>query len=115
MTTQDTPDQRLETLGWGVLLVVVGTIWLMPEKWTPPGTWLIAAGLILLGLNGIRYFKGISMSAFSLVAGAIALAAGLGALFGLDLPLFAIALIVTGACILLKPWVPTRPVVERKC
>jgi hypothetical protein len=43
------------------------------------------------------------MKGLSLVVGILALFAGLGAAFGVDLPLFAISLIVIGLCILLKP------------
>lgn len=73
-------DARLESVGWGVLLITIGTIWLLPEKQIPQGSWLIAAGLILLGLNVIRYFNGIRMSGFSLVLGTLALLAGAEAL-----------------------------------
>ena len=96
-------NKRLEDLGWGVLLITIGTIGLMPEKQVPHGSWLIVAGLIMLGINAIRYFNGIKMSGFSLVVGILALFAGVGAFFSLNLPLFAIALIVIGACMLLKP------------
>ena len=41
-------NRRLEGIGWGVLLISIGTIWLLPEKQVPQGSWLIAAGLILL-------------------------------------------------------------------
>ncbi|MBZ5679756.1 MAG: hypothetical protein LAO24_06600 [Acidobacteriia bacterium] len=95
-------NKRLEDFGWGVLLVTIGTIWLVPEKQVPQGSWLIAAGLILLGLNATRYFNRIRMSGFSLVAGMLALIAGLSAFFGLKLPLFPIALIVIGVASLLK-------------
>jgi hypothetical protein len=96
-------NKHLEDIGWGVLLITIGTIWLVPEKLIPQGSWLIAAGLIMLGINAIRYFNGIKMSGFSLVVGILALFAGVGAFFSLNLPLFAIALIVIGACMLLKP------------
>jgi hypothetical protein len=114
MTTQDNQvsvdedtrkvalNKRLENFGWGVLLITIGTIWLVPEKQVPQGSWLIAAGLIMLGLNAIRYFNGIKMSGFSLVVGILALFAGVGEFFALNLPLLAIALIVIGACMLLK-------------
>jgi hypothetical protein len=97
-------NKHLEDIGWGVLLITIGTIWLVPEKLIPQGSWLIAAGLIMLGINAIRYFNGIKMSGFSLVVGILALFAGVGAFFSLNLPLFAIALIVIGACMLLKPF-----------
>jgi hypothetical protein len=95
-------NRRLEGFGWGALLVVIGTIWLLPESQVPHGSWLIAAGLILPGLNAIRYFNGIKMSGFSLIAGIIALTMGLGEFSGVKLPLIAIAMIVAGAGILLQ-------------
>ncbi len=95
-------NRRLEGFGWGALLVAIGTIWLLPESQVPHGSWLIAAGLILMGLNAIRYFNGIKMSGFSLIAGVIALTMGLGEFSGVKLPLIAIAMIVVGAGILLK-------------
>jgi hypothetical protein len=94
-------DRRLEDFGWGVLLITIGTIWLAPEKQVPHGSWLIAAGLIILGLNATRCFNGIRMSGFSLVIGILALVAGLGEFLALQVPLFAIALIVIGAVALL--------------
>jgi drug/metabolite transporter (DMT)-like permease len=96
-------SNRLDDFGWAVLLIAVGTIWLMPEKLMPQGSWLIAAGIIMLGLNAIRYFYGIRMVGFSLVAGILALLAGFGEFFGLTLPFFAIALIVIGLVMLVKP------------
>ncbi len=89
-------DERLEGLAWGVLLVVVGTIWLIPERILPAGTWLIAAGVIILGFNAIRYFKGIRMRGFSVILGVVALFAGLRTLLDVDLPLFPVALILIG-------------------
>jgi hypothetical protein len=97
-------SKRLEDFGWAVLLIVIGTIWLMPERLMPKGSWLIAAGIIMLGLNAIRYFNRIKMVSFSLVAGVLALLAGFGDYFGLTLPLFAIALIVIGLVMLIKPF-----------
>jgi hypothetical protein len=95
-------DERLEGLGWGVLLVVIGTIWLLPERIVPPGTWLIAAGTIILGVNAIRYLKGIETRSFGMLVGVVALFAGLRALLDVDLPLFPVALIVIGLWILVK-------------
>lgn len=96
-------ERRLEDVGWGALLLAVGTIWLLPEKHVPHGSWLIAAGLIMLGLNAARFFSGLRTSGFSLVVGILALIAGLGEFFGIGVPLLPIALIVIGAYFLLKP------------
>lgn len=96
---------RLENFGWGVLLIAIGTIWLVPERLVPQGTLLIAIGIIMLGLNAVRYFSGITMKSFSLVVGIFALAAGVGEFLGLKISLFAIALIVLGVVLLLRPLV----------
>lgn len=93
-------SRRLEGIGWGVLLITVGAIWLLPPKQVPPGSWLMAAGLIILGFSAIRYFNALRVSGFSLAVGILALLAGLGEYFALDLPLFAIALIGLGAWLL---------------
>jgi hypothetical protein len=112
MTTQASADgttervaleRRFEDFGWGVLLIAVGTIWLLPEKHVPHGSWLIATSLIMLGLNAARFFSGLRTSGFSLVVGILALIAGLGEFFGIGVPLLPIALIVIGAYILLRP------------
>ena len=96
-------SERLDDFGWAALLIAIGTIWLVPDKLIPQGSWLIAVGVILLGLNAIRYYNGVRMRGFSLVVGIVALIIGLGEFVGLKLPLFPIALIVIGVAMLLKP------------
>ena len=95
-------NKRLEDIGWGVFLIMIGGIWLVPKEWVPQGTWLLGTGLLLLALNAVRYSHGIAMNGFTAVLGLLALAAGVGDLFGVRLPLFAICLIVFGASILLR-------------
>lgn len=107
-TRKEELNKRLENIAWGAILVVIGTIGLVPQH-VPHGTWLIAAGLILLSLNVVRYLNKIAMRGLSLVLGIIGLLAGLGEAFGVDLPLFAISLIVIGGCILLKPVLERDP------
>ncbi len=101
-TQKSALNKRLEAIGWGLFLIMMGVIWLVPDEQVPQGTWLIGAGLIMLGVNGVRYLKGIKMSGFTIVLGILALAAGLGGLFGVK-PLIAILLILIGASIILKP------------
>lgn len=96
-------SNRLEDFGWAVLLIAIGTIWLVPDHMIPQGSWLIAVGVILLGLNAVRSFNRIRIRGFSLAVGIVALLIGLGEFFGLRLPLFPIALIVIGVGMLLKP------------
>ncbi len=95
-------NERLTAGAWGALLVATGAIWMMPGERVPPGTWLLTIGFILAALNVLRYANGIRVRGFSVVAAMVALAAGLGALLGLSLPLVGIALIGTGGYLLLR-------------
>jgi hypothetical protein len=101
-------NKRLESIGWGLFLIMIGGIWLVPDEQVPGGTWLVGAGLIMLGLNAARYLNGIRMSGFTIVLGILALASGLSDFAGIDLPLFPILLILIGASILLKPMFERR-------
>ncbi|HEY9641728.1 MAG TPA: hypothetical protein V6C57_14670 [Coleofasciculaceae cyanobacterium] len=104
-TRKNNLNKRLEDIGWALFLIMIGCLLLVPAYQIPPGIWLIGTGLILLGVNAIRYFNSIKVSLFSLVLGIFALAAGLGELLGIKLPLFAIFLILMGVSILLKPFI----------
>ncbi len=96
--------QRLDALGWGLFLIMLGGLWLVPEDWgVPEGTWLIGTGVIILGLILVRYINGLQISGFWLFLGALALGTGLASVLGLDLPVFPILLVIAGAGILLKP------------
>ena len=96
-------DQRLDAIGWGLFLIMIGGLWLAPEGMVPEGTWLIGTGVIILGLMCIRYLNGINVNAFWLIVGVIALAFGISDVFGLDVPVLPILLIIIGVHILLKP------------
>ena len=97
-------NQRLETIGWGLFLIIIGALWLIPDQRVPEGTWLIAAGVIMLGVNVVRYLNEIKMSAASLFLGLLLTIFGAGEFVGLDLPFFAILLLVFGVGIILRPW-----------
>ncbi len=96
-------NKRLETIGWGLFLIMIGGLALIPKEQVPEGVWSIGVGLIMLGLNAARFLNGIKMSGFTLVLGAIALLSGIGDMAGVDLPIGPILLIVIGANLLLKP------------
>ena len=93
----------LDGIGWGVSLITIGILCLLPERVFPHGSLLIALGFIMLVLNAARYFLRIPVNGFTLVAGIMAVLAGTGAALGLNLPLFPIALIVIGISMLLVP------------
>lgn len=97
-------NRRLDAIGWGLFLMTVGMLWLAPEGIVPEGTWLIVAGVIMLGMNVVRYRSAIKMSGTGLILGVLAIVFGVGAFLGLDLPFVAILLIMFGAGIILRPW-----------
>ncbi len=105
-------NKRLEDISWGAFLVLLGGLWLVPDRWVPEGAWLIGAGIIMLGLNLMRQLNGIRMSGFTLFLGAIALFSGIADILHVDLPLMPILLILIGANILLKPYFEKNLVVE---
>ena len=96
-------DKRLDAIGWGLFLIMIGGLWLAPEGAVPEGAWLIGVGVIILGLMAIRYLYGIKVNAFWLVLGLVALAFGISSVFGLDIPVLPILLIIIGVNIVLKP------------
>ena len=94
---------RLDDIGWGIFLIMIGTIWLVPS--VPQGTWLVGTGMLLISLNAIRYALGAAWSGFSTILGVLALSAGLSDMFGIRMPLFAICLVGVGAAMILRPFV----------
>ena len=95
--------RQLDQIGWGIFLVMMGTIWLVPG--VPQGTWLVGTGVLLLVLNAIRARLNIAWSGISVALGVLALAAGLGDFTGITLPVFPICLVIIGAVLILKPLV----------
>jgi hypothetical protein len=96
-------DRRLSDIGWGLLFMLTGLVWMVPSEQVPQGTWLFGVAAILIGINVVRYLKHIAMSGFSLVLGFIALIAALGHLWRVDLPLLAICLFIIGVSLVAKP------------
>jgi hypothetical protein len=96
-------NERLEDIGWALLFVMSGAILLVPGIPNPWGVWLLGAGLILLGLNTLRYASGIRPNLFTTGLGTIALVSGAGEFLGVDLPILALGLLLVGVIILLKP------------
>ena len=97
-------NKRLEAVAWGLFLIMIGALWLLPDETIPEGTWLLGVGIILLGLNGLRYLNGIKMSGFTIFLGIVALCIGVGSLFGIDMPIFPILIILWGLSVVLEPF-----------
>jgi hypothetical protein len=96
-------DRRLHDIGWGLLLMLTGMIWLVPAERVPEGAWLLGVAAILLGVNVVRYLKHITVSGFSLVLGFAALVAAFSRIWRTDLPVLAICLLIIGASLVAKP------------
>lgn len=101
-------NKRLEAIGWGLFLVMLGGYLLVPGDQFPKGWWSIGVGAIMLGLNVARYFFEIKMSGFTTVLGIISIISGVLQLAGMDMLEGAIFLIILGAYILIKPWFDKR-------
>jgi hypothetical protein len=101
-TFKEALDNRLNAIGWGLFLIMIGGLWLAPEGMIPEGTWLIGTGLIILGLALVRYLNGIEVSWFWIGLGILALGTGVGDLVGLSLPVFPILLIIAGVATIVR-------------
>jgi hypothetical protein len=95
-------DQRIESFGWALFLVMSGILLIAPEDFAPEGTWLLGTGLIILGSMGIRYLYGIRVDGFWTILGILAFGYGISEFFSLDLPVFPALLVVIGAVIVYK-------------
>ncbi|HEY4689365.1 MAG TPA: hypothetical protein VIK33_08645 [Anaerolineae bacterium] len=101
-------NKRLENIGWGLFLIMLGGFALVPDETVPKGLWSIGVGMIMLGLNAARYFNGIKMSGFTTFLGVVSLVSGILELFGNVQIEGAIFLIILGAYLLVKPWFDKR-------
>lgn len=103
-------NSRLEAMGWGLFLIMIGGFALIPGDQIPRGVWSIGVGLIMLGLNAARYYYGLKLSGFTTFLGLLALLGGIAQLMGYDELEGAFLLIILGAYLLLKPWFEKRGV-----
>ena len=94
--------RRLNDIGWGLLLMLTGVVWLLPTASVPPGTWLFGVAAILIGINALRYLKHLTVSGFSLTLGVVALAAAVSQARQTEPPLVAIFLLAIGASIVVR-------------
>jgi hypothetical protein len=101
-------NKRLETIGWGCFLVMLGGFMFVPRTTMAKGSWSIGVGVIMLGLNVARYFYRIKMSGFTTFLGVISLISGVLQLFGMRTLEGAILLIILGSYLLVKPWFDKR-------
>ena len=101
-------NKRLETIGWGCFLIMLGGFMFVPKDRAPEGLWSIGVGLIMLGLNAGRYINKIRMSGFTTVLGIISVIGGVIQFFGVNGLEGAFLLIIIGSYLVLKPWFDRR-------
>jgi hypothetical protein len=101
-------NKRLESVAWGLFLIMLGGFALVPDDTIPSGVWSIGIGVIMLGLNAARYFYKIRMSGFTTVLGILSLLGGIAELFMKTSLDGALLLIILGAYLILKPWFDKR-------
>ena len=101
-------NKRLEAIGWGLFLIMLGGFSLVPHEQIPEGYWSVGLGIIMLGLNATRYVYGIRMSGFTTFLGLLALVTGITELLGFTSLEGALFLIILGAYLLVRPWFDRR-------
>ena len=101
-------NKRLEAIGWGLFLIMLGGFALVPDETIPKGVWSIGVGVIMIGLNAARYVNKIKMSGFTTVLGILALLGGIAELLGMTSLEGALLLIILGAYLIVKPWFDKR-------
>jgi hypothetical protein len=97
-------NKQLESTAWALFLIMLGGFLLVPDDTIPGGFWSIGVGLIMLGLNGARYYYGLRMSGFTFVLGILALIGGVGEVLGFTSLNGGLLLIILGLYLILKPW-----------
>ncbi len=97
-------NKQLETVFWGLFLIMLGGWALVPAQTIPKGAWSIGVGLLMLGLNATRYLNKIRMSGFTTFLGILSVVGGLAEYFGWASLGGAFILIILGAYLILKPW-----------
>ncbi len=114
MDNIESGNRSLETLAWGLLFVWLGAWWgFLEEGILPGGSGALGVGLILLGLNVARWFKGLPLNIFSATFGALFVALGLMKLADVarrcpicDINVFALFLILLGIFVLVREFLP---------
>lgn len=93
---------RLDEIGWSLFLIMIGTLWLLPSESVPKDTWLLGAGIIMLGLNLARRAYGLAVSGFAVFLGVVAFVAGISGVFDLKIPFIAAVFVVVGLSLLFR-------------
>lgn len=105
-------NERLESVGWGLFLIMIGCLWLAPNGTLPKSVWLLGAGAIMIALNLVRLAVGIEVSVFTLVVGTLAVALGLGDIYNVEVQVIPIVAILAGVAIIFKALMTRKKITE---
>jgi hypothetical protein len=93
-------DDRFESIGWGLFLILLGITWIIPKHLLADGVLYIGIGIIILGYSYFKHIRGFKVSGFSLFLGFGALIIGLADYTHIDVPLLPLILIFWGISII---------------
>jgi hypothetical protein len=91
-------SDRVDLFGWGLLFLAVGAVALMPAM--PDWSWLVATGLVMLGMSVVRVSLGLAIHGVTVVVGVVALAAGIFSAAGFETSVWPLALVVLGVTLM---------------
>jgi len=87
---------KINGMGFALFIIMIGTLFLMPKGTLPETTWLIGSGIIMLGGNVARRLNGITLCQCTIALGGLLLIAGILGIYGIELPLLPILLVLAG-------------------
>ena len=90
-------ERRIDAIGWGVLLVALGGVLLLPDA--PEELWLVAVGGVMVVMSGVRAAMGLPVVWFTAMVGVGALVWGGAAVLGFPDEAAALALLAVGVLI----------------
>jgi hypothetical protein len=93
-------NERDERIAWGLFFVMLGVTQLVPAA--PSGSWLVGAGVILLGLCAARLRRRVPIEWFTLGLGLLVMIEGVAEWSGRDVPVLPIVMIVVGMRLLVN-------------
>lgn len=99
-------SRSITNVGWGLLLVWVGTTLLLSWGW---GVGLVGAGTIVLALQVWRRYVGATVEGSALLLGVVLLVCGGWTLFDVRIELLPLVCIAAGIALLASPWVSSGP------
>ena len=87
---------KINGIGFALFIIMIGGMWLAPKGTLPETTWLVGLGLIIIGVNIVRYVKVIRPSLLKFTLGIIILMVGMSGIIHTTFPIFPVMLIAIG-------------------